>query len=373
MKIFFKILGFVVLGVISILLIALLAIKVISPGKITPLAKGNGNPYMNGMALIEETMIGGVEQTMIIRSKDVDNPVLLYVHGGPGSPEFPFMQYFRSDLEHYFTVCYWDQRGAGKSRLSEITPELMTFEQFIEDTREVTRYLIEKFGKEKIFIMGHSWGTLLSSHVIKRYPEYYYAYFGIGQVGNQLKSEKISYDFVLSEASRRSDKKAIRKLEDIGSPPYSSGEEWLNAVRVERKYVTKYGGAMKDGNFMTEALTALINCREYNLGDKLNYMKANIRSLQYLWKTVIDADLANQIPAQKIPVYIFQGMNDYQTSYEVAKEYFDKLDAPQKQFFSFENSAHSPNYEEKEKFEAILGEIVSKFNEDGYNHEKREL
>ncbi|MGC9343811.1 MAG: alpha/beta fold hydrolase [Bacteroidales bacterium] len=358
MKKVFKITGFVFLGIISIALILLLGLHVISPGKTTPLVKPNGNPYMNGLALMEMQDIGGVEQSLILRSKDVDNPVLLYVHGGPGSPEFPFIQHFQTDLEEYFTVCYWDQRGAGLSWSKDIPVETMTLGQFIEDTRQVTELLIERFDKEKIYIMGHSWGTLLSSHVIHKYPELYHAYFGIGQVNNQLRSEQISYDFALEEASKRNDEKAIEKLQEIGRPPYGEEEEWLNAVMIERKYVGKYGGAMKEGDFMKEAVTAIINCREYRLKDKLSYMKANNESLKHLWYTVIEADLARQVPSQEIPVYIFQGKYDYQTCYEVAKEYFDVLEAPVKEFYTFENSAHSPNFEEKEKFEKVIGDIL---------------
>lgn len=359
MKNILKIAGFTVIGIILILLISLLGLHVISPGKTTPLVKLNGNPYMNGLALMEMQEIGGVYQSLILRSKDIDNPVLLYVHGGPGSPEFPFMQHFQTDLEEYFTVCYWDQRGAGLSWFKGIPAETMTLEQFIEDTRLVTEFLIERFDKGKIYIMGHSWGTLLSSHVINKYPEYYHAYFGIGQVGNQLRSEQISYEFVLNEARKREDDKAVKQLEEIGPPPYSGGEEWLSALMVERKYVGKYGGAMKEGNFMREAVTAIINCREYRLKNKLSYMKANNESLKHLWPTVINADLINQVPSQEIPVYIFQGRYDYQTCYEVAKEYFDSLEAPVKEFYSFENSAHSPNFEEKERFEEIIGGILS--------------
>jgi pimeloyl-ACP methyl ester carboxylesterase len=360
MKKALKITGVVFLVLAGIVLISLLGLHLISPGKTTALVKPNGNPYMNGLALMEMHEIGGVDQSLILRSKDIDNPVLLYVHGGPGSPEFPFMQHFQTDLEEFFTVCYWDQRGAGLSWSKEIPAETMTLDHFIEDTREVTEHLLERFGKEKVFIMGHSWGTLLSSHVINRYPELYHAYFGIGQVGNQLKSEQISYDFVMEEARKREDEKAIKNLEEIGRPPYSSVEEGLNAVMVERRYVGNYGGAMKEGNFMKEAVTAIINCREYRLKDKFSYMKANNKSLEHLWQTVVDADLASQIPAQEIPVYIFQGKYDYQTCTEVAKEYFDLLEAPVKEFYTFENSAHSPNFEEKEEFEKIIGDILSK-------------
>ena len=353
------------LGVIaSLVLLFLLGLHIMSPGKIAPLVKENGSPYINGIALIEKRDIGGVEQSLIIRSKNIDKPVLLYVHGGPGSPEYPFIQHFETDLEEYFTVCYWEQRGAGLSYSKNIPPESMTLEQFVEDAREVTMYLLDKFNKEKVFIMGHSWGTLLASHTVNRFPELYHAYFGIGQVGNQLESEKISYEFAIAEAKIQRDEKAIKKLSEIGPPPYRGNEEWLEALMVERKYVGKFGGALRQGNFMKMAVTATINCREYRLKDKMNYMKANNESLRHLWPTVLEANLIEDVPSQSIPVYIFQGRYDFQTSYDVAWRYYEQLEAPIKEFYTFENSAHSPNYEEKERFEELVGGILRELEEE---------
>jgi pimeloyl-ACP methyl ester carboxylesterase len=331
-----------------------------SPGKISPLTKENGNPYMNGLALIETREINGVDQSMIIRSKNVDNPVLLYVHGGPGSPEFPFIKHMKTDLEEYFTVCYWEQRGAGLSWSKDIPEETMTLKQFVEDTRVVTEYLIDKFGKDKIFILGHSWGTMLASYTIKKYPQLYHAYFGVAQVADQLRAEEISYDFVMEEARKRNDKKAVKVLEEIGKPPYSSGEEWVSAIMKERKYVSKYGGAIKEGNFMKMAITAMVNCREYKLKDKFAYIKGNNRSMQLMWREVLENNLMEDLQSQEIPVYIFQGKHDYQVTYEVGRDYYDILEAPEKEFFTFENSAHSPNFEEKEKFEEIIGGLVER-------------
>lgn len=370
MKKIFKISAYTLMIIFGLVALLLLGLHIVSPGQTTALVKDNGNPYMNGISIIERKDIGGVEQSMIIRSKDVDKPVLLYLHGGPGSPEFPFIQHYKTDLEEYFTVCYWEQRGAGLSYAKDITAETMTLDQFIQDTKEVSIYLLDKFNKKKLYIMGHSWGTLLASHAINRYPELYHAYFGIGQVGNQLKSEKISYEFAMSEAKLRGDKKAIKKLKEIGPPPYSSDEDWLQALSVERKYVGKYGGAIREGSFMKIALTSMINCREYRLKNKLNYMKANNESLGYLWATILKANLTEDIPTQYIPVYIFQGRYDFQTSYDVARSYYEQLEAPVKEFYTFENSAHSPNYEEKERFEELVGGILRELEEE---HREKEL
>lgn len=351
--------GLFTAGSIIIMLILLFVFLLIqSPGKPRPFLDEDGKTQPGSIAVIETVNINGLDQRMIIRGRDTSKPVLLYLHGGPGSPEFPFVRQFDSGLEDLFVVCYWDQRGAGLSYYKDIPPETMTLSQFVDDAGEVSKYLIRKFNREKIYLLGHSWGTLLGSFTINKYPDYYYAFISIGQVAQQERSEIISYNFVLSRARELKDRKAIKKIEKIGPPPYSNPDKGLDNMMKERKYVTRYGGAVKNGNFYAEAVKALFNCREYSVRDKINYMKGMKFTLNYFWETVMKSDLFRDIPSQKIPVYIMQGTNDYQTAYSVAKEYFDSLKAPVKQFFPFENSAHSPIFEEPEKFEEILKEIL---------------
>jgi pimeloyl-ACP methyl ester carboxylesterase len=240
----------------------------------------------------------------------------------------------------------------------DISPETMTLSQFVDDTREVSKYLIRKFNRKKIYLLGHSWGTLLGSFTVNKYPEYYYAFLSTGQVARQEQAEIISYNFVLSRAKELKERKAIRVLEKIGPPPYLNRGDRIDKMMKERKYVTRYGGAVKNGNFYAAAVKALVNCREYTVKDKINYIKGMKYSLSFFWDEVMKTDLFRDIPSQQVPVYIMQGIYDYQTTYSIAKEYFDNLHAPLKKFFSFENSAHSPIFEEPEKFENILKEIL---------------
>ncbi len=204
---------------------------------------------------------------------------------------------------------------------------------------------------------------MLGSFTINKYPGYYYAFISVGQVGDQERSEKISYDFVLSRSRELKDRKAIRALEDIGPPPYSDPQEALKKMIVERKYVIRYGGAVKKGNFYPEAIKPLIFCHEYSLADKINYLKGMKFTKKYLWDTIMKTNLFKTLPSQKIPIYILQGTSDYETTYIISKSYFDSLKAPLKKFYTFENSAHSPIFEEPDKFNSILNEILAEQTE----------
>lgn len=350
-------------GVLLLLFALIVVILVNSPGKPSPFLDKDGKKVPTSIAVTETVNINGLNQRIIIRGRDTTKPVLLYLHGGPGDPEFPFVHYFNPVIENMFVVCYWDQRGAGLSYAKNIPPQTMTLSQFVDDAGKVSEYLIHRFKREKIFLLGHSWGTMLGSFTINKYPGYYYAFISVGQVGDQERSERISYDFVLSKARELKDRKAIKALEKIGPPPYSDPDEALKKMIVERKYVIRYGGAVKKGNFYPEAIKPLIYCREYRLSDKFNYLKGMEFTKKYLWDTIMKTNLFRALPSQKIPIYILQGTSDYETTYSISKSYFDSLQAPLKRFYTFENSAHSPIFEEPEKFNSILNEILTEQTE----------
>ncbi|MVB11992.1 alpha/beta hydrolase fold protein [Caprobacter fermentans] len=159
---------------------------------------------MNEKFFIE---INGSKQCMFLQSENTENPVLLYIHGGPGAPEIAFAEKYPTGLEKLFTVCWWEQRGSGISYNRKITPKEMTLEQMVSDTIEVTNYLRNRFGKEKIYIMGHSWGSLLGAITVKQQPEFFHAYIGIGQVVQQDRSERLRIHICLSNLRSQTTKK----------------------------------------------------------------------------------------------------------------------------------------------------------------------
>jgi pimeloyl-ACP methyl ester carboxylesterase len=183
-----------------------------SPGTTEPITDPEGNPVEGSIAEIEKVILGGQEQYIIIRGVDAAKPIMLFLHGGPGSPEVAFIKHFNPDIEKDFVMVYWEQRGAGKSYSKDIPPESMNMDQMISDTRELSEYLVNRFNREKIFLMGHSWGSLLGTLTAHKYPELYYAYFGIGQVGDQFKGEQISLRWAKDQAVERNDHKAVKTL-----------------------------------------------------------------------------------------------------------------------------------------------------------------
>jgi len=300
-----------------------------------------------GIASLEAVKLGGVKQWILIRGQDASNPVLLFLHGGPGSPEMPFEHYFGPRLEEHFVVVHWDQRGAGKSLHPGIPKDSMTIGQFVSDARELVELLRKRFGAEKIYLMGHSWGTIIGTSLVQRHPELFYAYIGIGQCVDLPRNESVSYQFVLAEAKQRDHQKALRQLEKIGPPPYDN----LRKLGTQRKWLTRFGGGVTHEGKFGPLVKIALQAPEYTPADFAKYLYGNYFGPKNTEAEVMKVNFLEQAPRLLVPVYFFAGRYDYNTPWELVQEYYTKLDAPQgKHLVWFENSAHSPNLEEPEKF-----------------------
>lgn len=311
------------------------------------------------------------KQFIDIRGANVDLPVLLILHGGPGTPETAFVHYYNSKLSDYFIVVNWEQRGAGISLVAnEPKEESMSVESFISDANVITELLKKRFNKEKIYLLGHSWGSQLGMFLIDKYPENYQAYIGTGQVAHTTKSEKAVYELVLEWAKKDKNQVAIDELNSILDPEHGGYDYTdLNKLEKHRKWATYYGGgpvkmirldkddAVDPMAYLTNLIESCEPYKEYNI-DIGKFYAGQSYIPDSFFQEVNELNPADLVKDVNVPVYFLQGVDDAQTSYEVAKEYFDQLEAPQKKFFSFENSSHSPMFEETDKFYEVVEEVI---------------
>lgn len=349
MKKFFKIILWTAGSLIGLIVLFLLTIWMYSGN--TP--EGKTQIAEKGWA-----HIGGIKQGYFIRGENEHNPVILYLHGGPGSPELPMIK--DTELEQHFTICYWDQRGAGMTFSPDTDSGTMTTEQFVEDTRQITDSLRKWYNVDKIYLMGHSWGSYLGIKTIEKHPELYHAYIGIGQVCNQLESERMAYDYIVAEARKAGDSATVEALEsyDKYADDFPSNDYLL---KVRTNSMNKYGvGIMHKDCSMFNIAVDLLYYRGYTLTDKYHYLQGTMFSLNNMFHRIINDNLFESSTRFNVPVYILQGKYDYQVSYQLAKAYLDSIDAPQKEFFTFENSAHSPNLEEPTRFVNVVRSIAER-------------
>ncbi len=310
---------------------------------------------MSGDKSIEavvDVSIGGTTQWLQIRTQDFTNPVLLYLHGGPGSPMMPMNHSFQNGWEKHFTVVQWDQREAGKSYTGKSSPHSLTIERYIADTLEVTEYLRKRFKQKKIVLLGHSWGSLLGVHAIARKPEYYSAYVGVGQVVHMMKGEALSYQYTLAQAKKRNHSAALKDLQAIAPYPDSMTTE---KVLVERRWLTEFGGAIYGETSPSIILGILLTSPDYDLGDLWGFVAGSLLSLDTLWPQLTQADIERDLGFKyQVPLFLFSGRHDYQVPSSLSSTWFKKLEAPHKEEVWFEKSCHVPMYSEPARFTSEL-------------------
>ncbi len=327
------------------------------PGKPAPFVDENGKPLAGSLSEKIYINLNGVEQGMFIKSKDTKNPVLLYLHGG--MPDYFLTQRHPTGLEDYFTVVWWEQRGAGMSYSSHIPPETMTLEQLVADTLELTNYLRNRFGKDKIYLMGHSGGTFIGIQAAARAPELYYAYIGVAQMSYQLESEKLTYDYMLKRFKEDGNTRMVRKLEAAPVTMAGGTPAAYRALRDPAMHGLGIGTTHDMHSILTGIFLPAWQSRDYTLTEKLNTWRAKAASgIASLWDEMVVTDLRQKVTELAIPVYFFEGVYDYTCSYVLARDYFEKIQAPVKGFYTFEQSAHSPIFEEPAKVQQILCQDV---------------
>ena len=349
--------GSIMLIILSILLTCILiiagALFLMSPGKPEPFVDKSGAPIAVSVSEKTFVTIGGIQQGMIIQSKNINNPVLLYLHGG--IPDYFLSKKYPTGLEDYFTVVWWDQRGAGLSYNANIHQDSITLELLISDTKEVTNYLRKRFGHEKVYIMGRSGGSFIGVHVVAQAPELYHAYIGMAQMSDQLESERLAYEYMVEQYKAKGDKRMVRKLESAPVTLKEGTPQSYLVLRDKAMHSLGIGTTREMRSIITGVFLPSLTCRDYTLNEKVNMWRGKAKAgVHPLWDTILATDLTKQVPDVKIPVYFFHGRYDYTVSYDLAKDYFEKFKAPLKGFYTFEQSAHSPIFEEADRMRNII-------------------
>jgi len=325
-----------------------------------------------GIEELKPVKIGGINQWLHIRGRNRHNPVLLYLHGGPGGPMIGTMDATMRPWEDYFTIVHWDQRQTGKSFYpanDETDP--LTVQGMVEDTEAVIQYLRRYLKQDKLFLLGHSWGSVLGMHMVKRRPDWLHAYIGVGQVVNGLNGEKVLYERLLSHARKQKDNKLVAKLEAItpkldADSPERERSYMQNCVWVRRELTRLAGESTMrhlslDDCVKMMAFDQLIS-PHLTLTDltnaKLGGEVAILRPPYTLAKEFLDIDLPNDVGSSfEVPIFFFTGAHDWQTPWTLSDQWFSQIDTSYKELIHFEESSHFIVNEEPGK---VLTALVNK-------------
>ena len=240
----------------------------------------------------ERIVIGEIEQSILTIYTDKSNPILLIVHGGPGSPDRPLVCKYNSPLAETFTIVCWDQRCSGLSYTKESRNVPLSTELMLSDLKEIVEHLLNKYNKEKLFLAGHSWGAYLGIWFADKYPEYLHYYIGTGQGISSRLDENEKYNFVLSEAKKRADQKAVSQLTEYGKPQdgvYPNKD--AQAKDLVGSLIHKYGGYIHENNSfsMKKYLLSYLNCYGINLWRVIGGIKYSVKHLTPKMKKMISS------------------------------------------------------------------------------------
>ncbi|ADL53122.1 alpha/beta fold hydrolase [Clostridium cellulovorans] len=325
--------------IISSLLIILLLVWFFHPTW-TPAIKN----HTNSIAQLKTIEINGAKQEIMIRGVDKSKPAILLVHGGPGCPEISYVRKYQDILEENYVVVNYEQRGMGKSYSFKEDYKGISIDTLVKDLLEVTDYVRSELKADKVILAGHSFGTILGIKAAAKAPEKYHAYIGIGQAGNLWKGELESLEYSLEKAKEKSDTKDIEAIEGYRTLIENKKET------LPRTFIVKYGGSYRLIDESSDLIKGILFSKEYNLFDGVKYLKGVSINGDVLWNQVKNMNLPEEVKTLKVPCYFVSGRYDYMTAINTAKEYLDSISAPKKEFVVFEESAHFPQYEEKEKF-----------------------
>lgn len=305
-------------------------------------AKLKGN---NSISILEQININGTNHEVMIRGEDKKNSVIIFVHGGPGCSEIPYVKKYQDLLEDSFTVVHYDQRASGKSYHFFEDYSNLSVELLIEDLLEITDYISNQFDQKKVILIGHSFGTYIATQAAYRAPDKYLAYIGIGQMSDSIQSELDSLNYCIKEAEKNRNSSDYKNLKALITK-IEKGE-----MITPRHYIRKYGGASRLINDNADYLSGFLFGSEYNLLDVVRYFCGVSYSQDILINESLREPLPNLVTNLDLPFYFIMGQYDYMTSASAAKSYFDKITtSTEKQFLLYNNSAHYPQLEEKEKF-----------------------
>ncbi|WP_462411565.1 alpha/beta fold hydrolase [Neobacillus sp. Marseille-QA0830] len=318
-----------------------------------------------GFSQMDTVMVGGIQQTILIQTQNIKNPILFFLHGGPSMP-IPGVSNRGKDyalftntkqLVNQYTLVYWDQRGTGKSYSKEIPKETMNLNQFIQDANEIIDILLERFNQQKVHLIAHSWGTIIGLSLINQYPEKFHSYTGFSQVTNWIENEKLCYRWVMEKAREANDQKAIKDLTNVGEPPFEQAATWT----VIRKWLLKYKSMVyetgdKKAPTLFKSTNVMLKSPDYTFLDVYNSMVRGFK-LAYTEQMVQDFNNVNfflQIPIVNVPVLFIHGRKEKHIMPEFIQSYFDQLEAPQKKLHWAEKSSHVFHPEDAEENEQVL-------------------
>ena len=308
----------------------------------------------NGKRILKQYLtINGVKQGVIIETRNFANPILLVVHGGPGFPLYPFFRAHDIDLTSHYTVVFWDQRGTGMS----YTKQPVKMAEVIQDAEWLIQYLCHHYHRKQVFLMCHSFGTIIGAILAHRRPEWIAAYIGVGQLGDVYHNERVILQRLLKFAKKEDNQQAVSALQRVNLGRYFNKDKYYDKVRA--RYTERYkGGFSIHGYSVFKMFRAMMSTPYYTLRERVNIVRGSLSAFEHLTTEMVETNLMTIAREITVPFYLIQGAYDLQTTDVDSRELFEAVKSKEKYYYFFEHSAHAPFMDERDKFLKLMHEVV---------------
>lgn len=316
-----------------------------------------------GKAIYNQTPAGGINESMYIDvngtrqwisiyGEDIDNPVLLYLHGGPGSSTSHLDYVITRKWADVYTIVTWDQRNCGKSYSKEQNDVALTKDLLLTDGKEVTKYVLDYLSKDKLTVLGHSWGSIYGANLVFEYPEYYECFIGAGQLVDCLENEEAFKQEAYIWA--QNDEEMLNLVEQL-TPDNPTVEHFS----IKNTIMQKYGYDMMAKGADYNLISTIIFNPYYSVGDWIQYLNTDMSIYLDFYSSGEFASFSIKDKVEyQVPFYNINGDRDYQTNYKLAQEYFEEVSAPYKQMFIMEDMTHGLLESDSEGFSEIIHQIA---------------
>jgi len=347
-------------GILTLAVIGL-AVQVALPASTPPVLGANGQPVPGSIAELTTVELGGQDQAISIRAADPDNPVLLYLSGGPGQSDIAFARALLEPLTQDFVVVVWDQRGSGKSYAALDPTSTYTLDALVSDTIALTEQVRDRFAEEKIYLLGESWGSTLGVLAVQERPDLFHAYIGSGQMVSQRVTDQILWRDLLAYADRTGNSELYDQVLTLGEPPYRD-MPWANSLVMGHyglletpydppaAYVAR-GEASGVGQF------GLFGS-EYSFVENANLIRGLVDMFSLMYPQLQEIDFRTDVPELGVPVYLLDGANELRGRRELAHEWFEQLRAPHKKLITYADAGHAVAFEQADAFLRLMNEEI---------------
>ena len=316
-----------------------------------------------GKAIYSQTPSGGINESMYIDvngtkqwisiyGKNINNPILLYLHGGPGSSTSHLDYVITRKWADVYTIVTWDQRNCGKSYNTEQNDVALTKDLFLTDGKEVTEYVLDYLSKDKLTILGHSWGSIYGANLVLEYPMYYECFIGAGQLVDCLENEEAFKQEAYIWA--QNDEKMLNLVDRL--TPDNATEEHFS---LKNKIMQKYGYDMMAKGADYNLISTTIFNPYYSISDWIQFLNTDTSAYLDFYSSAEFASFSLKDKVEyQVPFYNINGDKDYQTNYRLAQEYFEEVNAPYKQMFIMKDMTHGLLESDSAGFSEIVHQIA---------------